>query len=87
MRVILTSLSAIYQGHVPTLQYSQRNADQLSRMHLRYVLTGEMIPWIGKLITYLSDPLQNEDPESYSKHYSAGGTELVGHNLAQNLAK
>ena len=82
---MLTSLSAIYKGHVSILRYSQRHADQLSRMHLRYLLTWEMIPWIDKLITYLSNPLHNEDPEPYSKRYSAGGTELVHHNLEQNL--
>jgi hypothetical protein len=87
MHVIITSLSAIYQGHVLILHYGQRHADQLPRMHLRYVLLGEMTPWIDKLITYLSDPLQNEDPEPYSKNCSAGGTELVEHNLAQKITK
>jgi hypothetical protein len=48
MHMLLTSLSAIYQANVPILQYSQRHADQLSRMHMRYVLTGEMTPWIEK---------------------------------------
>ena len=52
-----------------------------------YGLTGKMTPWIDKLITYLSDPLQYDDPEPDSKHYNAGGTELVGHNLVQNLTK
>jgi hypothetical protein len=37
MHMLLTSLSAIYQGHVPVLQYGQRHVDQLSRAHLRYV--------------------------------------------------
>ncbi len=55
-------------------------------MHLRYVLTGEATIWINKLTTYISYPIQNADPEHYSKHYSAGGTELVDHNLAQNIA-
>ncbi len=40
MHMLLTSLSAIYQENVPILQYSPRHADQLSRMHLRYVITG-----------------------------------------------
>ena len=72
MHMLLTSLSAIYQGQVPILQYVQRHVDQLSRAHLRYVLTGEIVPWIDKLITYISDPLNNEDPEPHSKSYSAG---------------
>ena len=63
------------------------HVDQLSRMHLRYVLTGEMTPWIDRLITYISNPLQNEDPEPYSKHYIAGGKELADHNLEQNITK
>jgi len=79
--MLLTSLSAIYQGNVPILQYSQRHADQLPRLHLRYVLTGEMTPWIEKLITYLSDPMHSEDPKPYSKRYSAGGIELTHQNL------
>ena len=83
----MTSLSAIYQGNIPILQYSQRHVDQLSRIHLRYVLTKEMTPWIDRLITYISNPLQNEDPKPYSKHYSAGGKELVDHNLEQNITK
>ena len=56
-------------------------------MHLPYVLTGEMTPCTNKLITYLSDPVHNEDPEPYSKKYSAGGADLAHHNLEQNLTK
>jgi hypothetical protein len=56
-------------------------------MHIRYVLTGEMIPWTDKLITYLSDPLHNEDPEPYSKRYIAGGTELSHHNMEKKSHK
>jgi hypothetical protein len=85
--MILTSLSAIYQGHVPILLYGQRHVDQLSRAHLRYVLTGEIMPWIDKLITYITDPQNNEDPEPYSKTYSAGGTELAEQKLARKTTK
>jgi hypothetical protein len=46
-----------------------------------------MTPWIDKLTMYLSDPLNSEDPEPYSKRYSAGGTELEYHNLEQNHSK
>ncbi len=87
MHMILTLLSAIYHGPVPILQYNQRHADQLSNMHIWYVFTREMTPWIDRLPTYLADPLHNEDPEPYSKQYSAGRTELVEHNLAKNLKK
>ncbi len=44
MQMLLTSLSVIYQGHVPILQYGQRHVDQLSKAHIRYVLTGEIVP-------------------------------------------
>jgi hypothetical protein len=45
-------------------------------MNLRYVLTVAIVPWIDKLIPYITDPYNNEDPEPYSKTYNAGGTEL-----------
>ena len=83
MHMLLISLSAIYQGRIPTLQYGQRHVDQMSTTHLRYLLTGEITPWIDKLITYLSDPHNTEDPEPYSESYSAGGTEIPEQELAQ----
>ena len=87
MHMFISSLSAIYQGQVLILQYGQRHVDQLSRIHLRYVLTGEIAPRIDKLITYIIDPLNNEDMESHSKTYSTGGTELPGQELARNTTK
>ncbi len=87
MHMLLTSLSAIYQGRVPTLLYGQRHVDQMSRAHLRYVLTGEIVPWLDKLITYITDPLNNEDPEPYSKSYNEGGTELPEQELARKATK
>ena len=83
--MLMTSLSAIYQGNIPILQYIKRHANQLSRMHLRYVFTGKMTPWMDRLITYIANPLQNEDLEPYSKHYSAGVKELADHNLEENI--
>jgi hypothetical protein len=85
--MLLTSFSTIYQGQVLIPQYVQGHVDQLSRMHLRYVLTGGIAPWIDKLITYITDPLNNEEPEPHSKTYSAGGTELPEHKLARNTSK
>jgi hypothetical protein len=67
MHMLLISLSSIYKARVPILQYGQRHVDQMSRAHLRYVLTGEIAPWIAKLVTYLSDPHNIEDPEPHSK--------------------
>ena len=87
MHMLLTSLSAIYQGHVPVLQYGQRHVEQLSRAHLRYVLPGEIMPWIDRLITYITDPQNNEDPEPYSKSYSTGGTELPAPELVTKPTK
>ena len=87
MHMLLTSLYAVYQGRVPILQYSQRPVDQLSRAHLRYVLTGEIVSWVDKLITYISDPLNNEDPEPHSKSYIAGGIEMPEQELVQRTTK
>ena len=85
MHMLLTSLSAIYQARVPVLQYGQRHVDQMFRAHLRYVLTGEIAPWVDKLITYLSEPHNTEDPEPYSKTYIAEGTEIPEQELVQNM--
>jgi hypothetical protein len=59
----------------------------MSRAHLRHVLTGEISPWIDKLITYLSDPHNNEDPELHRKSYGAGGTEMAEQELVQKTTK
>jgi hypothetical protein len=85
--MLLISLSAIYQAKIPILQYGQRHVDQLSRAHLRYVLTGELAPWVDKYITYLSDPHNTEDPEPHSKSYIAGGTEMHEQQLANKITK
>ena len=74
MHMLLTSLSAIYQGQIPILRYGQRRVDQMSRVHLRYVLTREITPCIDNLLAYTTDPLNNEDPEPHSKPYNARGT-------------
>ena len=76
MHMLLTSFSAIYQGQIPILQNGQRHVNKLFRMYLRYVLTREITPWMDNLITYVTDPLNKEDPEPRSKTYSAGDTEL-----------
>jgi hypothetical protein len=86
MHVVMPSISAIYQGTVLVLNYSQRHVGQIARMHLRYVLTREVTPWINRLITNITDPINNEDSELYSKQYIAGGTEIVCHQLLQNIS-
>ena len=87
MHMLLTSLIAIYQGQIPILRYGQHHADQLSRMHLRYALTREITPWIDNLITFITDPLNNEDPVPRSKTYNAVGTNLPESELARKNIK
>jgi len=87
MHMLLASLSTIYHGQVPILQYGKRHVDQLFIIHLRYKLTGEIAPWIDKLITYITDPHNNEDPEPHSKTYNAGGTEISEQELAKKKGK
>ena len=57
------------------------------RAHLRYVLTGEIAPWVDKLITYISDPDSNDDPAPHSKSYRAGGIEMPKQELVQKQPK
>ena len=52
-------------------------------MHLRYVLVGEITPWIDNLMAYITDPLNNKDPEPHSNTYNAGGTKLPEQELAR----
>ena len=56
-------------------------------MPIRYVHTRELTPWIDKLLTYILDPLYNDESEPYSKSYIARGTELPSGQLAQNKTK
>ena len=89
-----TSLSAIYQGHVPYQFYSTDNGTRTNYHACTY---GTVCPHMGNdtvdrqinhvSVPYLSYPLQKEDPEPYSTRYSAGGIELVDNNLEQNLTK
>jgi hypothetical protein len=58
------------------------------------VVTGEIMPWIDKLLTYITDPVNNEDPEPYSegrepysKRHSAGGIEMTEHKLVNKNTK
>ena len=69
------------------LPYNQRHADYVSGMHLRYVIMGELTPWIDKILTYLSDHVNNADPEPFNEHYNAGGAVLVRQPLAPNRKK
>jgi hypothetical protein len=75
--MLIVSLSAIYQGVVSILPSSQRHDGQLSRMHLRYVIMGELTLQIDKILTHLSDHVNNADPEPFNEHCSARGTVRV----------
>ena len=87
MHMLLTSLFVIYPVIIPILQHGQRHVDQMSRMHIRYVLTREITSWIGNLVTYKTDPLNNADPEPHNKTCSAGGTILPEQELARKTKK
>jgi hypothetical protein len=52
--MILVNLATIYLGTIPTLQHTQHYAYILSRIHLRYVLTGELDWRLDHLIQDLS---------------------------------
>ncbi len=77
MNMLLTSLAAIYQGTIPILPYNHSHAHQLSRMHLRYVIIGELTHWTSQLIRYLSDPYTITDPGTPQDKYNAGGTTIL----------
>ncbi len=81
MHMLLTSLSAtIYQSQIPILQYGQRHVDQMSIMHLRYVITGEVTPWIGNLITYITDPLIMRTRNHILNHTTPGAQNCPNKN-------
>ena len=51
--MLLINLATIYQGGSSTLRHSQIQAEQLSRIQLRYTLTGEMDPLIAHMVNEL----------------------------------
>jgi len=54
MHMLLMNLATIYQGGPPTLRHSQTQAEQLSRIQLRYTLTGDLDP----LTTHIMNELR-----------------------------
>ena len=80
MFMISTSLASIYQHAAPpTLPFRQAHMYQLHRAQLTYLLTGELIPWVGRFVRYLTDP-QNEDYRIAAEppvNPSAGGLPLA----------
>jgi hypothetical protein len=57
----------IFAFLIPKLSYSQSHANQLSRMHLRYVIKGEITEWTEQLIQYITDPRNNIDSGNEAK--------------------
>ena len=50
LHMLLINLAAIYQGKIPILRHTQAHAHQLSQIHLRYTLTGELDHSIAQII-------------------------------------
>jgi hypothetical protein len=76
MHMLLTSLEATLHGRIPILSHNQQHANQLSRLHLYYIVTGEVTRWSIDLMKHLSDPTLHPDPESEPHQYSSGGTPI-----------
>ena len=53
LHMLLINLATIYQGGPPTLRHTQRHAEHLSRIQLRYTLTGDLDPTITQVLTLL----------------------------------
>ena len=53
LHMLLINLATIYQGEPPTLRHTQRQAEQLSHIQLRYPYTGELDPVITQMVTEL----------------------------------
>ena len=48
----------------------------MSRLHLRYIITGELTQETDQIIRYISNPSAHTAPDPIPHKYSAGGTEL-----------
>ena len=58
LHMLLIKLATIYQGTLPTHRNTQTHAHQLSRIHLRYTLTGELDPSVPRIVRelHITDP-------------------------------
>ncbi len=71
LHVLHTNLTTIYQGRVPTLTHTQQHAEELSRSHLRYILTGELDTFVTNLIHNLTTtPHQAQRTNSRHKNHT-----------------
>ncbi len=68
MHMLLVSLAAVYQSTIPSTPFNQRHAHQLSRLHLRYIITRELTSWATQLLTFLTDPTHIRIPISHNTH-------------------
>jgi hypothetical protein len=51
--MLLVALSTIYQGKKPVINYTTEHAYVLSRAHLHYELTGELLPSVKDIVEIL----------------------------------
>jgi hypothetical protein len=77
--MLLINLATIYQGAIPTLRHTQAHAYQLSKIHLRYTLTGELDSTVPQIIQELSNteltrpwppPTVHPTPQTKQTRYS-----------------
>ena len=63
--MLLIILATIYQGSIPNLLHTQTYAKTLSRMHIRYVLAGELGPKLAHFTHELSNtnPIREWNPQ------------------------
>jgi hypothetical protein len=53
MHMLLVALSTIYQGKKPEINYTKEHAYVLSRAHLHFELTGEILPCVNDIVEIL----------------------------------
>jgi hypothetical protein len=53
MHMLLVALATIYQGKKPVINYTTEHAYVLSRAHLHYELTGEILPCVKDIVEIL----------------------------------
>jgi len=53
LHILPINLATSYQGTLPTIHHTRTHAHQLSRIHLRYTLTGELDPSVPHIVQEL----------------------------------
>jgi hypothetical protein len=72
----MAALATIYQGKKPVLQYTREHAYTLSRAHLYWELTGEILPCVADIV----DILRLSAPQSTCV------TQTIDHTHAEAIA-